>query len=48
VPPRRFPAPWRAERISHGYVVRDDNGRPWFLVIHLTDLVVAQRQYRGG
>ncbi len=26
-PPRRFPAPWRAERIPGGYVVRDANGQ---------------------
>jgi hypothetical protein len=25
--PRRFPAPWRAETIPGGYVVRDDNGQ---------------------
>ena len=25
--PRRFPPPWRAERIPGGYVVRDDNGQ---------------------
>jgi hypothetical protein len=25
-PPRRFPAPWRANRIPGGYVVRDANG----------------------
>ena len=25
--PRRFPPPWRADRISGGYVVRDDNGQ---------------------
>jgi hypothetical protein len=26
-PSRRFPAPWRAERIPSGYVVRDANGQ---------------------
>jgi len=26
-PPRRFPAPWTAERIPGGYVVRDANGQ---------------------
>jgi hypothetical protein len=26
-PSRRFPAPWRAERIPRGYVVRDANGQ---------------------
>jgi hypothetical protein len=26
-PPRRFPAPWRANRIPGGYVVRDANGQ---------------------
>jgi hypothetical protein len=26
-PPRRFPAPWRADKISGGYIVRDANGR---------------------
>jgi hypothetical protein len=26
-PPRRFPPPWRADRIPGGYVVRDDNGQ---------------------
>jgi hypothetical protein len=25
--PRRFPAPWRADRIPGGYVVRDANGQ---------------------
>jgi hypothetical protein len=25
--PRRFPAPWRAEKIAGGYVVRDANGQ---------------------
>jgi hypothetical protein len=24
---RRFPAPWRADRTPHGYVVRDANGQ---------------------
>jgi hypothetical protein len=26
-PPRRFPAPWRADTIPGGYVVRDANGQ---------------------
>jgi K+/H+ antiporter YhaU regulatory subunit KhtT len=25
--PRRFPPPWRADRIPSGYVVRDANGQ---------------------
>ena len=25
--PRRFPPPWRADKIPGGYVVRDDNGQ---------------------
>jgi K+/H+ antiporter YhaU regulatory subunit KhtT len=25
--PRRFPPPWRADKISGGYVVRDANGQ---------------------
>jgi K+/H+ antiporter YhaU regulatory subunit KhtT len=25
--PRRFPAPWRADKVSGGYVVRDANGQ---------------------
>ena len=25
--PRRFPPPWRADKIPSGYVVRDDNGQ---------------------
>jgi hypothetical protein len=25
--PRRFPPPWRAEKMPGGYVVRDANGR---------------------
>jgi hypothetical protein len=25
--PRRFPAPWSAEKIAGGYVVRDANGQ---------------------
>jgi hypothetical protein len=25
--PRRFPAPWRAEKIAGGYIVRDANGQ---------------------
>jgi len=25
--PRRFPAPWKAEKIPGGYVVRDANGQ---------------------
>jgi hypothetical protein len=24
---RRFPPPWRADKIPGGYVVRDDNGQ---------------------
>jgi hypothetical protein len=24
---RRFPAPWRADKTPHGYVVRDANGQ---------------------
>jgi hypothetical protein len=26
-PPRRFPTPWRADKIAGGYVVRDANGQ---------------------
>jgi hypothetical protein len=26
-PPRRFPPPWRADKIPGGYVVRDANGQ---------------------
>jgi hypothetical protein len=26
-PPRRFPAPWRADNIAGGYVLRDANGQ---------------------
>jgi hypothetical protein len=26
-PPRRFPAPWRAEPIPGGHVIRDANGQ---------------------
>jgi hypothetical protein len=26
-PPRRFPPPWRADKIPGGYVVRDTNGQ---------------------
>jgi hypothetical protein len=26
-PPRRFPTPWHADKISGGYVVRDANGQ---------------------
>jgi hypothetical protein len=26
-PPRRFPVPWRADKIPGGYVVRDANGQ---------------------
>jgi hypothetical protein len=26
-PPRRFPPPWHADKISGGYVVRDANGQ---------------------
>jgi hypothetical protein len=26
-PPRRFPAPWRADKIPGGYVVRDATGQ---------------------
>jgi hypothetical protein len=26
-PPRRFPSPWRADKIPGGYVVRDANGK---------------------
>jgi hypothetical protein len=26
-PPRRFPAPWRADKMPGGYVVRDANGQ---------------------
>ena len=25
--PRRFPAPWRSEKMPGGYVVRDANGQ---------------------
>jgi hypothetical protein len=27
MPNRRFPAPWRADKTPHGYVVRDANGQ---------------------
>jgi hypothetical protein len=27
MPPRRFPPPWKAEKIVGGYVVRDTNGQ---------------------
>jgi hypothetical protein len=27
MPSRRFPAPWRAEKMPGGYVVRDANGQ---------------------
>jgi hypothetical protein len=27
MPPRRFPPPWKAEKIAGGYVVRDTNGQ---------------------
>jgi hypothetical protein len=27
MPNRRFPAPWRADKTLHGYVVRDANGQ---------------------
>jgi hypothetical protein len=27
MPPRRLPAPWTAEKIAGGYVVRDANGQ---------------------
>jgi hypothetical protein len=26
-PPRRFPAPWRADKIAGGYIVRDVSGQ---------------------
>jgi hypothetical protein len=26
-PPRRFPAPWRADKVPGGYVVRDASGQ---------------------
>jgi hypothetical protein len=26
-PPRRFPAPWRVDRVPGGYIVRDANGQ---------------------
>jgi hypothetical protein len=26
-PPRRFPAPWRADKVPGGYVVRNANGQ---------------------
>jgi hypothetical protein len=26
-PPRRFPAPWRADKIAGGYIVRDATGQ---------------------
>jgi hypothetical protein len=26
-PPRRFPSPWRADKVPGGYVVRDANGQ---------------------
>jgi hypothetical protein len=26
-PPRRFPAPWRADKVPGGYVVRDATGQ---------------------
>jgi hypothetical protein len=26
-PPRRFPAPWRADKVPGGYVVRDADGQ---------------------
>jgi hypothetical protein len=33
-PPRRFPTPWRADKITGGYVVRDANGQMAFLYSH--------------
>jgi hypothetical protein len=26
-PPRRFPPPWRVDKIPGGYIVRDNNGQ---------------------
>jgi hypothetical protein len=36
--PRRFPAPWRADKIPGGYVVRDANGQ----ALNLTEAMQAK------
>jgi hypothetical protein len=40
---RRFPPPWRADRIPGGYVVRDANGRA-LAYIYSRDTEVEARQ----
>ena len=41
--PRRFPPPWRADRIPGGYVVRDANGQAIAHVYSRPTLVEAMQ-----
>jgi hypothetical protein len=41
--PRRFPAPWRADKIPGGYVVRDANGQALVYVYSRENEAEAQR-----
>ena len=42
-PPRRFPPPWRADKILGGYVVRDANGQAIAHVYSRATLVEAMQ-----
>jgi hypothetical protein len=41
--PRRFPPPWRADKIPSGYVVRDANGQAIAYVYSRPTLVEAMQ-----
>jgi hypothetical protein len=41
--PRRFPPPWRAEKIPGGYLVRDANGQALAYVYSRADETVAMQ-----
>jgi hypothetical protein len=43
MPSRRFPAPWRADKIPGGYVVRDANGQALVYVYSRENEAEAQR-----
>jgi hypothetical protein len=42
-PHRRFPAPWRADKTPHGYVIRDANGQALAHVYSRTDPTEAMQ-----
>ena len=44
---RRFPPPWRADRIPGGYVVRDDNGQELAYIYARANEAEARQAKRG-